>query len=75
MTTAAIEAPTHLNGYPIIHAVPDRGGFMVMAYRDGHPVHRFVVSYWFPHCGDEWMYGVYAATLPDAMRLFPEARP
>lgn len=76
MTTAASDVPKRLNGYPVIHAVPDAGRWTtVLVFREGKEPHPFVVAGWLPDLGETWAHGNYVATLAEAMAIMPEPRP
>ena len=66
--------PKTLNGYPVIASKPRRGGgWRIVCWREGHPVHSFVVASWHKNNPDQWHWGRYYATGLEAFTDFEEA--
>jgi hypothetical protein len=63
--------PKTLNGYPILHREEHEDGTQtVMAFREWHPYHPFVVARWWVMLEHTWAGGQYLETLPEAMKAF-----
>lgn len=61
--------PEYLNGYPVMRSRPMEGlEHRVMVYRESHPVHQYVVAYWWPSLGSAWQSGHYYAEESDAVQ-------
>ena len=61
--------PTHINGYPVIaslHKKNDPALFGIIVWREGHPLHPFVVASWWEGLTDGWWQGHYEKTSDDA---------
>ena len=61
--------PTTINGYPVIASLPKKNDptlFVIIVWREGHPVHPFVVATWWEGLKDGWWQGHYEKTSDDA---------
>jgi glutamate mutase epsilon subunit len=71
-----------VNGYPVLEYTQfparrlTRAGRVIIAFREGHPVHRFVVAAQFGHANgtydSQWYQGYYHATLEEALAEYQE---
>ena len=62
-------APTTINGYPVIAQLPKKNDpslIIIIVWREGHPMHPYVVASWWEGLKDGWWQGHYEKTSDDA---------
>ncbi len=70
-----MKVPAKLNGYPILMSFDNLdGSHRILAYREGHEIHPFVVATYIEGDADGWFWGSYYKKLTSAYGHITKAK-